>query len=75
MDNKEQLIATILERLNNSEDVVLLSKSEGKEIREILLFYQRAKLMKSIIRYFAMFIAAYLAFKADLISWLPGGDK
>lgn len=72
--DKEQLIASLIDRLNKSDEIVLLSKLEGQELREILEFYQKAKLLKSILSYAALFLAAYLAFKADILSWW-GSDK
>ena len=73
--SEDQLLDALLEKLDNSDKVVILTYAEGQEVREFLTLFKQYKLLKSIVRYFAMFLAAYLAFKADLLSILSGGEK
>ena len=73
--DREKLLLSLIDKLSASDKVVILTYDEGQEVREIITLFQQFKLLKSILRYFAMFVAAYLAFKADLLSFLPGGDK
>ena len=73
--SEDQLLDALLEKLNKSDKVVILTYAEGQEVREFLVMFKQYKLLKSIVRYFAMFLAAYLAFKADLLSLFSGGEK
>ena len=73
--SEDQLLDALLEKLDKSDKVVILTYAEGQEVREFLTLFKQYKLLKSIVRYFAMFLAAYLAFKADLLSILSGGEK
>ena len=72
-DEIGRLVDQLIAKLNASNKVVLLTRKEGEEIKEILIYYQQAKLLKAIAHYLAVFLAAYLAFKADILSWWGNG--
>lgn len=64
-----------IKRISTIEDDenVILNKKEARDIRKVIAIYRKSVLMKTFIGYFVAFVAAYAAFKANLVEFFGGG--